>query len=165
MPKPLPPPGVSAYCPPMLWNQPPYLDSSITPKASAAFTPSAYRVDSCCKATKPSHNVTYTDLSTQVISWSYCEAAVGPDLDLSQENSKEIKKIPENSERNSGNSQFTSYGNILNPTLHALSLDLPSVLLEKRHSWRQFTWRTGMFSPWMDYSLLRDWPITSYLRS
>ena len=35
---------------------------------------------------------------------SYCEAAVGPDLDLSQENSKKIEQTPKNSEKNSGNS-------------------------------------------------------------
>ena len=43
--KPLPPPGVSAYCPPMLWDQPPHLNLSIAPEASVAFTLSAHRVD------------------------------------------------------------------------------------------------------------------------
>ena len=56
---------------------------------------------------------------------SYCEAAVGPDLDLSQENSKKIEQTPKNSEKNSGNSQSTFYGHILDPTFHALALALP----------------------------------------
>ena len=110
LPKPLPPPGVSAYRPPMLQDPPPHLDMDIAPKASAAFTLSAHGVDSHCKAAKPSRDVSCADSSTQ--------PAVGPDLDLSQENSKKSEKIPENSEKNSGNSQDTSYGDILDPTLH-----------------------------------------------
>ena len=89
-PKPLPPPGVSTYHPPMLWDLPPHLDSSITPEASMAFTPSAHGVDSHCKATKPSHDISNADSLTQVVSWNYCKAAVGPDLDLPQEISKNI---------------------------------------------------------------------------
>ena len=136
--KPLPPPGVGAYHPPMIQDLPLHLNSNVAPKASAAFTPSAHRVDSHCKAAKPSHDVLCADSLTQVILQSYCEAAVGLDLDLSQENSEQIEKIPENSEKISGNSQSTSYGDILDPTLHSLALALP---------------------------LLRDWPITSYSRS
>ena len=124
-PKALPPPGVSAYHPPMLRDPPLHLDSDVAPKDSMAFTLSAHRVDSHCKAAKPSRDISCTDSSTQVISRSYCEAAVGPDLDLSQENSKIFKTIPENSEKNSGNSQSTSYGDILDPTLHTLALALP----------------------------------------
>ena len=112
-----------------------------------AFTPSAHGVDSHCKAAKPSWDVMYIDLLTQVISQSYCKAAVGPDLDLSQENSRKIKRIPKISENNSGNSQFTSYSDILDPTLHALALALPlcpvreETLLEAIYleNWNDFT--------------------------
>ena len=145
--KPLLPPGVGTYRPPMLQDLPLHLDSNVTPKASAVFTPSAHGVDSHCKATKPSHDISCADSSTQVISQSYCEAAVGPDLDLSQENSKRIKTTPEISEKNSGNSQSTSYGDILDPTLHALALALPlcpvreETLLEAIYleNWNDFT--------------------------
>ena len=93
---------------------------------AAAHTPTwlTHGVDSC-KAPTPFFSITYADSLTQVVSCSYCKAAVGPDLDLSQDNSKRIKKIPNNSEKYSGNSQFTSYGDILDPTLHALALALP----------------------------------------
>ena len=125
-----------------------------------AFTPSAHRVDSHCKVMKPSHNVLCADLSTQVISRSYCEAAVGPDLDLSQENSKKIKEIPKFLKKILEIPSPLPMVICWTPPCMLLLWPSPSVLLEKRHSWRQFTWRTGMISPWMDYSLLRDWPIT-----
>ena len=86
LPKPLPPPGVGAYHPPMLQDLPPHLDSDIAPEDSPVFTLSAHGVDSHCKATKPSRGVSCTDSSTQ--------AAVGLDLDLSQEDSKNFKKFP-----------------------------------------------------------------------
>ena len=142
--KPLPPPGVGTYCPPMLWDQPPHLDSSIAPKASVVFTLSAHGVDSHCKAAKPSHNVMYTDSSTWVISQSYCEKIP-----------KKLLEIP------SSLPMVISW----TPPCMLFLWPSPSVLFEKRHSWRQFTSRTGMITPWLDYSLLRDWPITSYLRS
>ena len=104
-PIPLPPPGVSAYCPPMLRDPPPHLNSDVVPEDSTVFTRSAHGVDSHCKAAKPSRDVSCVDSSTQ--------PAVGLDLDLSQENSKKSEKIPEKSEKNSGNSQSTSYGDIL----------------------------------------------------
>ena len=116
-PKPQPPPGVGAYRPPMLRDPPPHLDSDVAPEDSAMFTVSAHGVDSHCKAAKPSRDVSCADSPTQ--------PAVGPDLDLSQENSKKSEKIPENSEKNSGNSQSTSYGDILDPTLHAIALAPP----------------------------------------
>ena len=84
--KPLPPPGVGAYRPPMLQDPPLHLDSDIAPKASMAFTLSAHGVDSHCKAAKPSRDISCTDSSTQ--------PTVGPDLDLSQENSKKFNKKP-----------------------------------------------------------------------
>ena len=94
----------------MLQDPPLHLDSDIAPEASTAFTLSAHGVDSHCKAAKPSRDISCTDSSTQPV--------VGLDLDLSQENSKKSKKIPKNS-------QDTSYGDILDPTLHALALALP----------------------------------------
>ena len=45
LPKPLPPPGVGTYRPPMLRDLPLHLNLNIAPKASMAFTPSAHRVD------------------------------------------------------------------------------------------------------------------------
>ena len=103
------------------------------------FTLSAHGVDSHCKAAKPSCNVLDADSLTQ--------PAVGLDLDLSQENSKKSGKIPERSKKNSGNSQSTSYGDILDPTLHALALALPlcpvreETLLEAIYleDWKDFT--------------------------
>ena len=118
---------------------------------------SAHGVDSHCKATKPSHDVPCTDSSTQ--------PTVGLDLDLSQENPKNSKKSPKIP------NEILEIPSPL-PMVRSWTLPCmlflwpsPSVLLEMRHSWRQFTWRTGMISPWMDFSLLRDWPITSYSRS
>ena len=68
-------------------------------------------------------------------------------MDLSQENSKKSEKIPKKSEKNSGNPQDTSYGDILDPTLHALALALPlcpvreETLLEAIYleNWNDFT--------------------------
>ena len=98
-------------------DPPPHLNLDVTPEDSAVFTVSAHRVDSHCKAAKPSCDVSCADSLTQ--------PTVGLDLDLSQENSKRSEKIPENSEKIIGNSQSTSYGDILDPTLHALALALP----------------------------------------
>ena len=92
----LPPPGVSAYCPPMLRDQPPHLSSmtlcsGAAPEASAAFTPSAHGVDSHCEATKPSSGTNLIDASAQVDSLSL---AIDPDMEISQENHKKSKKSP-----------------------------------------------------------------------
>ena len=112
-----------------------------------AFTLSAHGVDSHCKAAKPSHDVSCADLSTQ--------AAVGLDLDLSQENSKTFEKIPENF-------QSTSYGDILDPTLHALALALPlcpvreETLLKAIYleDWKDFTLDGLLPAQRMAYNLL-----------
>ena len=122
----------------MLRDPPPHLDLDVTSEDSAAFTVSA-GVVSHCKAAKPSCDVSCTDSSTQ--------PTVGPDLDLSQENPKKFEKFPKNSEKMSGNSQSTSYGEILDPTLHALALALPlcpvreETLLEAIYleDWNDFT--------------------------
>ena len=138
----------------MLRDPPPHLNLDITPEASAAFTLSAHGVDSHCKAMKPSRDISCTDSSTQPV--------VGPDLDLSQENSKKSEKIPKKSEKNSGNPQDTSYGDILDPTLHALALALPlcpvreETLLKAIYleDWKDFTLDGLLPAQRMAYNLL-----------
>ena len=82
----------------------------------------------------PSHGVTYTDLSIQVISWSYCEAAVGPDLDLSQENFKKLKKSPNIRKRILEIPSSLPMVISQTPPCMLLLWPSPSVLVEKRHS-------------------------------
>ena len=148
--KPLPPPGVSTYHLPMLWDQAPHLDSSIAPQASAAFTPSAHRVDSHCEVTKPSSSTNLIDASTQT------------DLEISPENAENPKinlqnsqKIPENSQKISEHTHSTSYSDIHDPTLHVLALTLP---FHKEHEsnltkliylddWERWELRMGWISP------------------
>ena len=113
-PIPLPPPGVGAYCPPMLCEAPPHLKfkathSDATP-AAALSTPSAHEVDGHCRGATPIPVTSLADASTQT------------DMEIPPINSQ---KSPENSEKSTENSGNTSYGNIEDPTLHSLALALP----------------------------------------
>ena len=135
-PTPLPPPGVGAYHPPMLREAPPHLEfespHSGAALAAAPSTPPVAEVDSCCRVTTPIPIAIPIDASTQAEFPSLGEEAVGPDMEIPQENPQKIEKIPQNSEKipeNSEeipkNSQSTSYGDISDPILHALALALP----------------------------------------
>ena len=79
----------------MLQDQPPHLSlmtlcSGITPEASVAFIPSAHGVDSHCEAMKPSSGTNLIDASAQADSLSL---AIDPDMEISQENHKKLKKL------------------------------------------------------------------------
>ena len=128
-PTPLPPPGVSAYHPPMLHKAPPHLKfesphSGTTP-AAVPSTPPVAEVDSCCRVATPIRVTIPVDASTQAEFPSLGEEAVGPDMEIPQENPQKIEKISENSEEIPKNSQSTSYGDISDSILHALALALP----------------------------------------
>ena len=112
--KPLPPSGAHMYHPPVLQDHLPHLNLETR-------HPDAMLV--AAHAPTPSHGITYADLLTQVISCSYCKAAVGPDLDLSQENSKKSKNP----------SSLPMVISWTPPCMLWLWLFL-SILLKKRHS-------------------------------
>ena len=96
-PTPLPPPGVGAYHPPMLHEAPPHLEfesphSGAAP-AAAPSTPPVAEADSCCRVATPIPIAIPVDASTQAEFPSLGEEAVGPDMEIPQENPQKIKKI------------------------------------------------------------------------
>ena len=98
---PPPPPGVSAYRPLMLREAPPHLEfespcSGAAP-AAAPSTPPVAEADSCCRVATLICITIPIDTSTQAEFPSLGEEAVGPDMEIPQENPQKIEKIPQNS--------------------------------------------------------------------
>ena len=93
----------------MLHEAPPHLEfkslRSGTTLAAAPSTPPVAEADSCCRVTTPIHITIPVDASTQAEFPSLGEEAVGPDMEIPQENPQKIEKIPQNSEKNSENSE------------------------------------------------------------
>ena len=119
----LPPPGASAYRPPMLHKGPPHLKfeplHSGSALAAALSTLPVPEVDSHCRVATPVHFASLTDASTQT------NMEILPiNSQKSPENSKKSTKKSEKSEKSLENFGNTSYGNIEDPTLYLLALAL-----------------------------------------
>ena len=87
----------------MLREAPPHLEfksprSGVAP-AAAPSTPPVAEADSCCRVATPIHVAIPIDASTQAEFLSLGEEAVGPDMEIPQENPQKIEKIPQKSKK------------------------------------------------------------------